>query len=59
MVEAGLHWHDIAAVIPVVEAAGGAVTDWQGERPREGWDGTVIAASSLALAEAARAVMTA
>ncbi|WP_031552024.1 inositol monophosphatase family protein [Parvularcula oceani] len=59
VVEAGLHWHDIAAVIPVVEAAGGTVTDWQGERPREGWDGTCIAASSLALAEAARAVMTA
>ncbi|MCQ8185912.1 inositol monophosphatase family protein [Parvularcula maris] len=57
VVEAGLHWHDIAAVIPVIEAAGGVVTDWQGAPVRDngGGGGTlqVIVAATPALAEAA------
>ncbi len=31
MVEVNLQSHDIAGLVPVVEAAGGIVTDWQGE----------------------------
>lgn len=52
VVEAGLHWHDVAAVIPVIEAAGGVVTDWQGAPLRDA-DGTlqVIVAATPALAE--------
>ena len=59
VIEAGLGWHDIAAVVPVIEAAGGTATDWSGARPRQGWDGTAVIAASPALAEAARAVLSA
>jgi myo-inositol-1(or 4)-monophosphatase len=59
VVEAGLQWHDIAAVIPVIEAAGGVVTDWHGA-PLRDKGGTIqaIAAASPALAEAASRVLT-
>ena len=57
--EAGLGWHDVAGVIPVIEAAGGTVTDWAGGPPRAGWDGTMIAAASEGLAAAARGMLTA
>ena len=55
--EAGLGWHDIAAAIPVIEAAGGVVTDWSGAPPRQGWDSTMVAAATPALAEGARGVL--
>ena len=55
--EAGLGWHDVAAVIPVIEAAGGTVTDWNGQPVRAGWNGTMVAAASEALAAAARNVL--
>ncbi len=42
VIEAGLkHW-DVAAVIPIVEGAGGLITDWQGDPVRRG--GNIIAA---------------
>ena len=31
VVEAGLKLHDIAALVPVVEGAGGRMCDWSGE----------------------------
>jgi len=43
VVESGLHPWDIQAIIPIVEGAGGLVTDWQGGDCAEG--GRVIAAS--------------
>ena len=42
VVEAGLQAYDIQALIPIVEGAGGIVTDWKGGDPQEG--GRVIAA---------------
>ena len=47
--EAGLKLHDYAALVPVVEGAGGVMSDWHGEPLHEGSDGTV-----LALGDAAR-----
>ena len=47
VIEAGLHAYDIAAHVPIIEAAGGRVTDWQGGDCR--WGGRVIAAGSQAL----------
>ena len=44
VVEASLAYHDIAPLIPIVEAAGGVVTDWFGAPVRGG--GQVIAAAS-------------
>lgn len=47
VVEAGLGFYDIAALVPIVEAAGGVVTDWQGRAVREG--GRIIAAANARL----------
>ncbi|WP_144097743.1 inositol monophosphatase family protein [Croceicoccus sediminis] len=41
--EAGLKLHDYAALIPVVEGAGGTMADWNGEPLHAGSDGHVIA----------------
>lgn len=44
VVEAGLNTWDWAALVPVVEGAGGLMTDWQGRPLRLGSSGQVIAA---------------
>ena len=46
VIESGLHPYDIAAVIPLVVAAGGIATDWKGRpiRLNDEWDGTIVAA---------------
>lgn len=41
IVEFALKWWDVAALIPLVEGAGGRITNWQGEPCREG--GQVLA----------------
>jgi len=51
VVEANLKFFDIAPLIPLIEAAGGVVTDWEGCAVRGG--GRVVAASDAALHEAA------
>ena len=43
VVEAGLKLHDYAALVPVVEGAGGMMTDWQGDPLNADSDGSVIA----------------
>jgi inositol-phosphate phosphatase / L-galactose 1-phosphate phosphatase / histidinol-phosphatase len=43
VVEAGLKLHDLAALVPVVEAAGGMMCDWNGEPLHAGSAGDVIA----------------
>ena len=43
VVEAGLKLHDFAALVPVVEGAGGMMCDWNGEMLHAGSDGHVIA----------------
>ncbi len=47
VVETGLQAYDIQALIPIVEAAGGVITNWSGERIDDGGD--VIAAASTEL----------
>lgn len=49
--EAGLKPFDIAALIPIIEAAGGKVTSWNGGNPAQGGD--VVATGDPALHEAA------
>ena len=44
VIEAGLQSYDIAAPIAVIEAAGGVITDWQGNPAHEG--GRALAAAS-------------
>ncbi|WFL78803.1 histidinol-phosphatase [Altererythrobacter arenosus] len=43
VVEAGLKLYDYAALVPVVEGAGGIMSDWQGNPLDAGSDGRVIA----------------
>ena len=47
IMEAGLQFYDVAALIPIIEGAGGKITDWSGRAIRqEIFDGTIIAAKS-------------
>ena len=55
VVEADLGFHDIAALIPMIETAGGLVTDWSGEPLRGG--GCVVAAANETLHGAALAIL--
>ncbi len=51
VVESALLPHDVHALIPVVEAAGGIITTWRGENPMQA--GQIIAAASPQIHEAA------
>jgi myo-inositol-1(or 4)-monophosphatase len=53
--DAGLQAYDIAALIPIIEGAGGAVGSWSGSVPAEG--GNIICAGSAALLRDAIEVM--
>jgi myo-inositol-1(or 4)-monophosphatase/inositol-phosphate phosphatase/L-galactose 1-phosphate phosphatase/histidinol-phosphatase len=44
IVEADLDAHDFMALVPVVEGAGGVMTDWQGRPLNVASDGRVVAA---------------
>ncbi len=57
VVEAGLSHHDYAALIPVVEGAGGVITGWRGERPADSERGRIVAAASPGLHAAALGVL--
>ena len=37
---------DYAALVPIIEGAGGTITDWSGASLRAGSDGSVLAAGS-------------
>ena len=56
VVESGLNVYDIAALIPVVEAAGGIVTGWQGEDAANG--GQILAAANSTIHQAAMDALT-
>ena len=51
VIEAGLKPYDIVALIPIVEGAGGVVTDWRGGPAIDG--GSVVAAGDRRIHEAA------
>jgi len=55
VVEAGLKPYDIAALIPIVEGAGGVFTDWQGGSPARG--GQVLVAANEGLHQQAMAML--
>ena len=55
--ECGMNPWDWAALVPVIEGAGGRITDWQGAALRQDGDGTVLAVGDPALlAPAVRAL---
>ena len=50
VIEADLKSYDVMALVPVVESAGGIISDWQGSCDfGDEWDGCVVAAASLEL----------
>jgi histidinol phosphatase-like enzyme (inositol monophosphatase family) len=53
VVEEGLKLHDFAALVPVVEGAGGLMRDWSGRPLNRQSDGRVLAAGDPALLDAA------
>ena len=57
VVEAGLQLYDFAALVPVVEGAGGRMTDWGGRPLTRESDGRVVAAGDPALVAAAPAAL--
>ncbi len=56
VIEAGLHPYDINAPIAVIEAAGGIVTDWQGNPVHGG--GRVLAAAGQEQHDAALSILS-
>ncbi len=53
VLETGLQPYDYMALVPVVEGAGGCITDWQGKALSIHSDGRVLASATPALHEAA------
>ena len=47
VIEADMKIYDLMALVPVIESAGGIISDWQGSTAFDSnWDGCVVAASS-------------
>ncbi|WP_020699097.1 histidinol-phosphatase [Reyranella massiliensis] len=59
VVEASLKLYDFAALIPVIQGAGGLITDWKGGELGMRSDGAVVAAGDAALHRAAIEVLSA
>ena len=59
IVETGLQTHDFCALVPVVEGAGGVITDWRGAPLGMASDGNVVAAGDRRVHEAALALLNA
>ncbi len=57
VVEAHMQLYDFAALIPVIEGAGGVITDWQGRTLAPGSDGRILAAGDTRVHEAARRIL--
>lgn len=58
VVEADMAVYDYCALVPVVEGAGGVITDWRGRNPGFDSDGRIVAAASPELHAAALAALT-
>lgn len=57
VIESGLAAYDVAALVPVIEGAGGRITGWKGEDCR--WGGRVLAAGSAEAHAAALEILSA
>ena len=59
VIEAGLQPYDFMALAPVIEGAGGSITDWQGRPLDLGSSGQVVAAGDSRVHAAARELLAA
>lgn len=59
LIETGVHAYDIAAQIPIIEEAGGVVSDWFGNMPQLDRQGDFLAAATPALHAQALALLMA
>jgi fructose-1,6-bisphosphatase/inositol monophosphatase family enzyme len=57
VVESGLKPYDYAALVPVIEGAGGVITDWDGRPLTLASDGRVLAAGDAGLHREALAIL--
>jgi myo-inositol-1(or 4)-monophosphatase len=57
IVESSLKRHDYSALVPVVEAAGGVISDWKGETLVDDPRGRVVASASPELHRAALEIL--
>jgi myo-inositol-1(or 4)-monophosphatase len=55
IVEAGLKPYDVAALVPIIEGAGGRITTWQGKSAMDG--GRIVAAGDARVHRQALAVL--
>ena len=55
--EGTMKLYDYAALVPIVEGAGGVITDWQGQALGMEGDGTVLAAGDAHIHAAALEVL--
>jgi histidinol phosphatase-like enzyme (inositol monophosphatase family) len=58
VVESSLKPYDFLAAVPVIEGAGGRITDWEGRRLGLGSSGRVVACGDPGLSADARALLT-
>lgn len=58
IIEASLHQHDYMALAPVIENAGGVITDWAGEKLTLQSDGKVMASANSKLHEQVLRILT-
>ncbi|TKC91834.1 histidinol phosphate phosphatase [Trinickia terrae] len=58
VVEADLKFHDVMALTPVIEGAGGVVTTWSGEPITDDFKGDILAASTAELHAEAMQMLT-
>jgi inositol-phosphate phosphatase/L-galactose 1-phosphate phosphatase/histidinol-phosphatase len=58
LVEGSLEPYDYCALVPVIEAAGGVVTDWEGNPATLDIDGHIVAAGDLQVHQAALAILS-
>lgn len=58
VIERGLNLYDYAALVPVVEGAGGVISDWQGRSLTQGGGSDVVASASRALHDQVLSMLT-
>lgn len=58
VVEADMRAYDFCALVPIVQGAGGLITDWQGRALNVDSDGRILAAASAGLHDAALRILT-